>query len=213
MGIDPFGFKVLRWSLRTEQCGRLWSKTKKPCTHAAKYPFPACGRHATEDDIPLVRQRAAEAAKLHAHVRTPTRPACWRWPIPREVAALVSQDPWEALVRWQDGRCAVCDHGTDRVLDHDHNTGWIRGWLCRSCNVSEPHSAEPRFRRYRSLSAARRLDIWYRYSSNWYGDDRGILGGHPTYDPHRVDKDGVVLLDEVTVAGSPAFAISKALLR
>lgn len=51
-------------------------------------------------------------------------------------------DEYEALLVAQGGRCAVC-HGTDTgirwacfAVDHDHNTGAIRGLLCRRCNVA-----------------------------------------------------------------------------
>lgn len=34
------------------------------------------------------------------------------------------------------GRCQICDETSDRLLhlDHDHETGVIRGWLCQKCN-------------------------------------------------------------------------------
>lgn len=48
----------------------------------------------------------------------------------------------KALIReWQAGRCAAC--GIDAyafVEDHDHDTGFTRGWLCRPCNSSEARS-------------------------------------------------------------------------
>ncbi len=34
-----------------------------------------------------------------------------------------------------DGTCAICGrNGRELVVDHDHATGEIRGWLCRPCN-------------------------------------------------------------------------------
>jgi hypothetical protein len=47
---------------------------------------------------------------------------------------------YEELEASQDGRCAICarlPHGYQRlVVDHDHDTGVIRGLLCVSCNVA-----------------------------------------------------------------------------
>lgn len=66
----------------------------------------------------------------------PNIPACATWPVTRDF------DPrhvriWGLLCMWQDGRCAVCGLRGDLVTDHDHNTGLIRGHLCRGCNAKE----------------------------------------------------------------------------
>jgi hypothetical protein len=39
----------------------------------------------------------------------------------------------------QDYKCAICgvnDHDTTKglAIDHDHQTGKVRGWLCHNCN-------------------------------------------------------------------------------
>ena len=42
-----------------------------------------------------------------------------------------------ALYELQTGRCAVCNKEITEAnsqVDHDHNTGFIRGLLCRNCN-------------------------------------------------------------------------------
>lgn len=55
-------------------------------------------------------------------------PACASWGVPDG-----DVDLWE----WQDNRCGICGYLYDLVLDHDHDTGLLRGYLCRSCNRRE----------------------------------------------------------------------------
>jgi len=38
------------------------------------------------------------------------------------------------LALLQQGRCAICDRFAPLFLDHDHDTGAIRGMLCNRCN-------------------------------------------------------------------------------
>ena len=51
-------------------------------------------------------------------------------------------DQYDALVAQQDGVCAICGElpakgrGRRLVVDHDHETGEIRGLLCGLCNVA-----------------------------------------------------------------------------
>jgi hypothetical protein len=58
--------------------------------------------------------------------------------------------PLSSLIHaWQRGRCAMCQVGdwfdNGLVMDHDHNTGLIRGLLCRGCNTSESRNFSPKF--------------------------------------------------------------------
>lgn len=52
----------------------------------------------------------------------------------------IDQEYWEALFRKQNGCCAICarhQRALTRVLqvDHNHETGQIRGLLCTKCNT------------------------------------------------------------------------------
>lgn len=69
------------------------------------------------------------------------------------------------LAEWQDGRCAVCGRVSDLVLDHDHASGLVRGWLCRSCNTLEGMHQEPDtiFSLYRERHPAAILGLTIRY--------------------------------------------------
>lgn len=49
----------------------------------------------------------------------------------------LTYDEYQGLLAYQKGVCAICkeDDGRDLVIDHDHDTGRVRGLLCRGCNV------------------------------------------------------------------------------
>ncbi|MEU7736587.1 endonuclease domain-containing protein [Streptomyces griseus] len=86
------------------------------------------------------------------------------WKLECAAEALVGGE-FEDLARWQDGRCAVCGKVSDLVCDHDHGTGLVRGWLCRSCNTLEGTNLEPDtiFARYRERHPAEILGLSVRY--------------------------------------------------
>ena len=49
----------------------------------------------------------------------------------------ITSDEYIAMVKDQRGLCAICDRPMTRHphVDHDHDTGVIRGLLCYTCNV------------------------------------------------------------------------------
>lgn len=38
------------------------------------------------------------------------------------------------IIAAQDGRCAICGDEKKLVIDHNHETGQVRGMLCLRCN-------------------------------------------------------------------------------
>jgi hypothetical protein len=118
-------------------------------------------------------------------------PACWSWPVPEaespeqfiarvdsENAALTDPDQRRAdprlLVRYTDllgerfrrfhRGCAACGGADARVLDHCHDSGQVRGYLCRGCNVLEGRSQWPVIVRYRQRHPAAILGYHEPYS-------------------------------------------------
>jgi hypothetical protein len=47
----------------------------------------------------------------------------------------LDKSQYAALRRKQKGKCAICGAPVGLVVDHDHNTGVIRGLLCHLCNT------------------------------------------------------------------------------
>jgi hypothetical protein len=49
----------------------------------------------------------------------------------------ISSTEYDRLLRLQDGRCAICRNRPRTIrlaTDHDHQTGAVRGLLCKRCN-------------------------------------------------------------------------------
>jgi Recombination endonuclease VII len=89
-------------------------------------------------------------------------PACWSWPPPVDSDG---ESPRKAMDNWQAGRCATCGHVRHLVEDHDHETGLVRGWLCRRCNTAEglnPYSGRL-WREYRERNPASICGVSERY--------------------------------------------------
>lgn len=78
------------------------------------------------------------------------------------------------LRAWQRGRCAMCqvtDFFDNRLVeDHDHESGLVRGLLCRSCNTSEPHNYSVAFVAWRAgFTPMKMLGLTETYISSFTG--------------------------------------------
>jgi hypothetical protein len=111
-------------------------------------------------------------------------PACWEWEPLTDADRRRTQERWEPLIGkyaagmvmldWQAGRCAVCGRWADDRLveDHDHQTGLVRGYLCRSCNTREgmnPTDEYRVWREYRQRNPATMCGTVERYWNSWGG--------------------------------------------
>ena len=45
-------------------------------------------------------------------------------------------EEYDKLLEEQSGCCAICEKNEKLHVDHDHNTGEVRGLLCGSCNLA-----------------------------------------------------------------------------
>lgn len=47
----------------------------------------------------------------------------------------ISLSDWNKMYDSQNGLCKICKKRQATETDHDHNTGKVRGILCKTCNV------------------------------------------------------------------------------
>lgn len=174
----------------SDRCGRPTSTTGRPCrgfrAAGGFTPAPACASHLTEEERAAWQREkdAVTVAVFGPLLAWPAEPACWSWPVPGDLdkftrAAVADHSPDAAAVllrsdeargstalnAWHAGRCAICGRvdGGELVTDHDHDTGLIRGLLCRSCNTREGLNAAGSFAAYRERHPAAILGVRARY--------------------------------------------------
>lgn len=53
----------------------------------------------------------------------------------------ITREAWLAMLATQNFKCAICEVSIDESasVDHDHQTGVVRGALCRHCNLGLGH--------------------------------------------------------------------------
>lgn len=112
---------------------------------------------------------AWESARTSAHA--PTEVEVGRaqlHPDRLETAGSEHLDPLRALREHQAERCAVCDEKRKRLfVDHDHETGWVRGLLCNGCNSSEGRGFRaPWFAEYRENPPAAQIGLRVQYGQH-----------------------------------------------
>lgn len=172
------------------RCGRPTASTRKPCRGFPLDGFTSCVTHLNaEEERRYADQQAKQDAFWAPYWKRRTdllngQPSCWGWDVPShptgaQVLASVtadsqfaSEDTAEtALHAWQAERCAICGEQESLVVDHDHQTGLVRGLLCQQCNTNEGLDGRPEtvYQRYRELPPARILGIRLRYWDPYAG--------------------------------------------
>lgn len=83
-----------------------------------------------------------------------------------DVKTLENYDGYRHLHTWQNGMCAMCGRDGDRlVLDHCHETGLARGFLCSPCNLKESKSFDiAEWNIYRKFPPAVLLGLKFYYN-------------------------------------------------
>lgn len=124
----------------------------------------------------------------------PPDPDCWDWDYESDQPAKwTPAGQLRFLEWWQEGRCGICSEKVTLVLDHDHGTGLVRGYLCVGCNNREGTSTNPTdvYARWRAVPAAALLGLRIPYAVAGRGrivpPDPDHVGGPrflPSHAPH-----------------------------
>ena len=96
--------------------------------------YDRCMTQPTDCDTktPLHQERNAYGlAEYH------DRRLCYPWTSDPAFLFWLPPAEGEGMAHWQDGRCGLCGFRDRLVEDHDHETGMVRGLLCRSCNTTD----------------------------------------------------------------------------
>ena len=150
----------------TTQCGRPTTKGTPCQARICTAVRPACERHLTDEE----RAEQSKKAEAELHRRAALLryfPACWEWDP-------IETDDGGAFEEWHAGCCAICGRGGELVTDHCHQTGLVRGLLCRSCNTREgTNHVFVLYDRYRWRHPAAITGYVERYWHPIYGEDFG----------------------------------------
>ena len=53
----------------------------------------------------------------------------------------ITQNDYDEMYLAQEGKCSICGKEEKLEVDHNHDTGNVRGLLCKSCNMTLAHDA------------------------------------------------------------------------
>lgn len=113
-----------------------------------------CGEEKPQSEFPLKRSHGGKYAYYFKWCKSceRVRHKAWRDANPDKMAAIsrratlkqygLTEEDYQALLQAQGGLCAICrqppsGNGASKrnlVIDHDHDTGVVRGLLCDGCN-------------------------------------------------------------------------------
>lgn len=166
---------------RINPCGRP-TKAGRPCKVRIQASEAACGHHMTPEEQAAHARLFWEARRVYDTYQSwywdQLKPWCWMLPITDDDRARVAaaDDPMRELLVWQQRRCAVCgcksarDGGERLILDHDHESGLSRGYLCDSCNRNEGWRSDydDPWAKYRRRNPASMFGVEEVYQGPWW---------------------------------------------
>lgn len=133
---------AIDWETRTRRCtrcdvikdyGDFTKNLSKKHPNGEYYISSICKKCLTKDAQKryhnLSKKEQVELNKKRNKARRETRRIKLR-----ESRYGISPKDYERMYTKQDGKCFICEIDKDLVIDHCHDTGVVRGLLCRKCN-------------------------------------------------------------------------------
>ncbi len=119
-------------------CATCQREIDMPASQRRKYCSRACTARRPTQSKTCVKcggtYRPGSARQLICYECTPDRAQRLRL---RRYG--LTQTEWEELRARFDGLCWICKTSLATCVDHDHETGDVRGALCRVCNMVLPY--------------------------------------------------------------------------
>lgn len=90
------------------------------------------------------KKNPTQAKAQYARKRSREKPFYRNWYLTKTYG--ISEEQFDLLLKSQNGLCAVCvsdkPANSEWCVDHDHNTGAVRGILCCNCNWCLGHAKD-----------------------------------------------------------------------
>jgi hypothetical protein len=114
---------------KTFDCARCGGTFESPYGRITKHCLPCRDEHKRESHREWARRPENRERRLQTH-------RDGRYARRAKLAQYgLTLEAYDAIVAYQQGRCAICQRETPRlVVDHCHDTNRVRGLLCSSCN-------------------------------------------------------------------------------
>jgi hypothetical protein len=131
--VDSVKMRVVKLNLGRKRYGPVYRGGLKLCRKCQQYKLPsdfAPNKRASDRLHSWCRTCHLQYSKVHSHKT-------------RDRRYSLTAGEWQAMHDAQSGKCAICAGpiairrtriGEVACVDHDHDTGLVRGLLCTNCN-------------------------------------------------------------------------------
>lgn len=97
--------------------------------------------HTKRAQSPSARLKANKRSKDYRQKNSDAVRMGVKMAVYKKLGLKINKEQYQNLYAIQNGYCAICEkhrstQKKDLSLDHDHNTGQIRGFLCDNCNTA-----------------------------------------------------------------------------